>query len=80
MTISELITRLEDFKREHGDLPVVTTVIERWGWDDFREYRTTDIILDLDKYPAVRESRYYSDNPEKDLPDGPYLRIDQDAI
>lgn len=80
MTISELITQLESFERKYGDLPVVTTVTERWGWDDFRQYRTTDILLDLDTYPAVRKSRYYPDNPEKDLPDGPYLRIDQDGI
>lgn len=80
MTISELITQLESFEQDYGDLPVVTTVIERWGWDDFRVYRTTDIILDLDKTPPVRESRYYSDSPERNLPDGPYLRIDQDAI
>lgn len=80
MTVSELIVRLEAFKQKHGDLPVVTTVIEPWGMlGELRDYRTDEISLDLDERPAERESPFY-DRPERNLPDGPYLRIDQDEI
>lgn len=80
MIISELITKLEAFKQAHGDLPVVTTVTDPWGMlGELRYYRTDKISLDLDQHPAERQSVYY-DQPEKDLPNGPYLRIDQDAI
>lgn len=80
MTISQLIARLETVQAALGDLPVVTSVVEPWGMlGEFRVYRTSNIILAVDKRPAKRESPYY-DRPEKNLPDGPYLRIDQDVI
>lgn len=80
MTISELITQLESFEREYGDLPVVTTVSEEWyGVGESHSYRTDNIGIVLDEHPAEKGPGV-GDHPENDLPDGPYLRIDWNEL
>lgn len=82
MTVSELISELEEFKREHGDLPVVVYHYDCVGWDGWEEFRSKELELRFDETP--RHTREYLEKhwypgdsriPEDDIPDGPYLTL-----
>ena len=76
MKISELISKLEDFKREHGDLPVVfeQTIPEE---NYFNVVRDSDFELEYDDGEKHAEGTYdpgYNLGPDN-CPDGPWLKL-----
>lgn len=82
MTVSELIDKLESFRCEHGDLPVVVYHDECYGIDEWEEFRSPELELKYDEEPRhtkewLKQHKRPGDGkvPEVDIPDGPYLTL-----
>lgn len=76
MTIDQLIGKLEEFRREHGDLPVVfENTIPEEGF--FNVVRDSDLMLEYDDGPKHPKGSYdpgRNAGPDN-CPDGPWLTL-----
>lgn len=75
MLVSELIEKLTEFKKKHGNLPVVTATMEYYG-----HLTETEIALVKNVLPIISEDLSDEEIEEKGLPEALLIGYDLNDI